>query len=100
MNKRTFLILIVTSLVAAIIGIVLICISSTPYQNLSYWLEDPYSWDAYLYAKQNIGKYTAMYFSGFALVIAGSICTIVAIIKKIIAKKEKVIPTDITTNLD
>ena len=87
MSKRTFLILMGATLAATIIGIVLICLSSTPYHNLSYWLVKPYSRDAYLYAQANIGKYTAMYYSGFALAINGGIGMIVSFIIKLATTK-------------
>lgn len=100
MKKKTLIIAIGISLAVAVIGIVLICMSSTPYQNLSYWLENPYNTSLYLYAEANIGKYTAMYFSGIVMTVIGGIGAVLVFIKNTLAKKEKPISEDVINNLD
>lgn len=100
MKKKTFLIAIGIALAVAVIGIVLICMSSTPYQNLSYWLDDPYDADLYLYALNNIKKYTTMYFSGIVMTIVGTIGAVIIFIRNILSKKEKTISEEVTNNID
>ena len=99
MKKKTFIIAVCIAAVLTIVGIILINTYSTPYRINSSWLEEGRA-EYYFYAKANIGKYAALYFSGIALTIIGPVGAAIVIIKKMLAKKQKPISNDVTSNLD